>query len=92
MAKAIVTLKLMPSSPEVDLDQIREEVQNNITEFAGKEDSKYELIPVAFGLKALQVMFIMDESIGSTEKLEEQINAIEGVQSVDVTDVRRTIG
>ena len=37
-------------------------------------------------------MFAMDESIGSTDALEEEIKSIHGVNSVDVVDVRRAIG
>jgi translation elongation factor EF-1beta len=34
----------------------------------------------------------MDESIGTTDKLEEKIKQLENVESVETTDVRRTIG
>jgi translation elongation factor EF-1beta len=34
----------------------------------------------------------MDENIGSTESLEGELSTIEGVQNVDVVDVRRAIG
>jgi translation elongation factor EF-1beta len=34
----------------------------------------------------------MDEALGSPDALEETIRGIEGVQSVEVTDVRRAIG
>ena len=49
-------------------------------------------MPVAFGLKALNVTFVMDEKKGSTDALEADLGVIEGVESVEVTDVRRTIG
>ena len=53
---------------------------------------KVEQEPIAFGLKALKLIFVMEESIGSTESLEEDIKKIHGIQSVEVTDVRRAIG
>jgi translation elongation factor EF-1beta len=34
----------------------------------------------------------MDEKKGDTESLEKQISEIEGVQSVECTDIRRIIG
>ena len=34
----------------------------------------------------------MDEKQGSTEPLEEKLSKLKGVQSVNVTDVRRAIG
>ena len=53
---------------------------------------KSEQEPIAFGLKALKITFAMDENKGSTDTLEEDINGIEGVNSVEVVDVRRAIG
>jgi len=91
MAQVVVTLKIMPDSPEVDLSKIEEKVKDKITHFGG-EVGKTEQEPIAFGLKALKLIFVMDESIGSTEKLEEDIKTLKSVQSVDVTDVRRAIG
>jgi len=92
MAQVIITLKIMPSSPEVDLAKITEEIKNKISDFAGPGDMKVEEKPVAFGLKSLNIIFVMDESKGSTDPLEDIISDIEGVQSVEVTDVRRAVG
>ena len=92
MAKVIVTLKIMPTSPEIDLNQLLEKVKAEITAYSGEEEFKVEEKPVAFGLKSLQIMFVMDESKGDTEPLEKKIAEIEGVNSVEVTDVRRAVG
>lgn len=81
----------MPSSVDVDLNKLEEGAKEKISEFGG-EVGKKEVEPVAFGLKALKLIFVMDEGIGSTESLEEQISKIKGVKSVEVTDVRRAIG
>jgi len=91
MAQVIITLKIMPSGVDTDLGKIEEEAKDKISEFGG-EVGKREEEPVAFGLKALKLIFVMDEGLGSTESLEEQISKIKGVQSVDVTDVRRAVG
>lgn len=91
MAKVIVTLKIMPESPETDLAALQEKAEKEITGFDGTV-GKVEIEPIAFGLKALKILFIMEESKGATDPLEEQISAIDGVRSVEVTDVRRAIG
>ena len=91
MANIIVTLKIMPESPEIDLAMTEEQAKEKIKVFGG-DVGKVEEEPIAFGLKALKLIFIMDESIGSTESLEEEIKGLKGVQSVEVTDVRRAIG
>ncbi|MBW3015109.1 elongation factor 1-beta [Candidatus Woesearchaeota archaeon] len=92
MAKAIVTLKIMPISPEVNLEEVQTKALNEIAGFAGETETKIEIEPIAFGLKALKIIFVMDESKGATDPLEEKIQTIEGVQSVEVIDVRRAIG
>ena len=92
MANVIITLKIMPESPETDLDQLAEEAKSYISSFAGAGDMRMEQEPVAFGLKALKLTFVMDESKGSTEELENQISKIGGVNSVEVVDVRRAVG
>lgn len=82
----------MPDSPETDLDKIEEQTKILITEFAGEGEMKTEQEPIAFGLKALKILFVADEAKGSTDELETKINLIEGVSSVETTDVRRAIG
>ncbi|MAG08590.1 elongation factor 1-beta [Candidatus Woesearchaeota archaeon] len=91
MTNVIVTMKIMPSSPDSDLKAIEEEAKKEISEFGG-EVGKTEQEPIAFGLKALMLYFVMDESLGSTEDLEEKVKKIKDVNSVEVPDVRRAIG
>jgi elongation factor 1-beta len=92
MADVVVTMRIMPESPEIDLALMQTKIMSLIDSFAGKGARKTETEPVAFGLKALVIMFVMAESNGSTEGLEKQIETVKGVNSVEVTDVRRTIG
>ena len=93
MAMAIVTLKMMPESPDVDWDQIQTLATAKIDTFVGEQGEKrFTIEPIAFGLKALKIIFVMNEKIGSTEPLEQDLSKIEGVNSVEVIDVRRAIG
>ncbi len=81
----------MPVSPEADLGEIEKKASEMIAGFKG-EVARVETIPIAFGLKALVIHFVMDEKIGSTESLETDISQVEGVNSVEVIDVRRAVG
>ncbi len=92
MANVIITLKIMPESPDVNMDELYSKVEPLIKDFTGEEEFKKEEEPVAFGLKALKIIFVMDESKGSTEELEKKISALDKVNSVDVVDVRRAVG
>jgi elongation factor 1-beta len=71
---------------------IETEAKKRIAEFAGEGDTKTEIEPIAFGLKALKIIFVADEKKGGTDNLEVEINKIPGVNSVEVIDVRRAIG
>jgi len=95
MATAVVTVKIMPESPEINLDELTPKIQAIIREFTERndpQDQKVEIEPIAFGLKAIKIIFAMDEAKGSPDVLEDKMTAIEGVQSYEVTDVRRAIG
>ncbi len=82
----------MPESPDVDLNKIEAEAKEKIKAFSDNEEMKTEQEPIAFGLKAINLTFVMDEDKGSTDPLEEQLKAIEGANSVETIDVRRAIG
>jgi elongation factor 1-beta len=92
MGTAIATLKIMPESPEQDLNSIEKKALKLITEFSDDRQKKVEIIPIAFGLESINITFLMDEKKGGTEELEKKISDIAGVQSVELTDIRRIIG
>jgi len=79
----------MPESVEIDLKALSEKIKAIISKHA--EVAKVDFKPIAFGLKAIEVMAIMDESKGSTEPIENEISKLKGINSVEVTDVRRTV-
>lgn len=91
MAKVVVTMRIMPEDPSVNLDLIKEQATKVITELKG-EVGKLEIQPIAFGLNAVMIYFIRDESLGGTSEIEKKISEIKGVDSAEVTDVRRTVG
>lgn len=92
MANAIVTLKIMPESVEIDLDALETKAKKDIAEFAGQGDTKTEVEPIAFGLKAIKITFVMDEKLGSPDVVAEKIEAYDEVASSEIIDVRRAIG
>ena len=92
MARVVVSLRIMPQSPDVDLSEMETKAKKEIVDFCNSQEFRTEIQPIAFGLKALMILFVMEESIGTTEKLEQKISQLEGVESVEVTDVRRAVG
>jgi len=92
MAVVIVTLKIMPEDPEIDLGELRDKAIQIITEFEGKVTGDPEEEPVGFGLKAVILKFSVDESKGSPDPVAEKIEELEGVKSAQVTMVSRALG
>ncbi len=92
MANVVVTLKIMPESPDTNLELIEKQALIKIKNFAGDKETKTMQEPIAFGLNALKIIFVMNESLGSPDPLVDEINQLEGINSVDVVDVRRAIG
>lgn len=91
MADVILTFRVMPESPDIDLVNLESEVKKALEE----EDCKVlavEVKEVAFGLKSLNVSFARDETKGDTEPVENRVKDLEGVSSVEVTDIRRAVG
>jgi len=90
MAKAILTMKVMPETADIDLGQLEIEATKAIESLGGKV-GKSEKEPIAFGLHSLILMFTADENLGS-EEFEEKVGKLEGVQSAQITDFRRALG
>ena len=92
MARVVVTLRIMPQGTDVNLSKVEEKAKKEIVHFCHSKEFKTNIVQIAFGLKALDILFVMDESKGSTEALEQKISQLDDVESVEVTDVRRAIG
>lgn len=92
MGKAVVTLKVMPESPEIDLEELESFCEEKVESFANPDQIKIKREPVAFGLKALVIQFVMGEDQGNTDELEETLSEHEDVRGAETTDVRRTLG
>lgn len=82
----------MPESPEEDLKRIENEAMQFIVAASDERQKKVEVIPVAFGLESINITFLCDEKKADMEPLQEKISGIAGVQSVEVSDMRRIIG
>ena len=87
MARVVITLKIMPDGIDVNMDDLLERVKGAIPE--GTDVRANEVIPVAFGLKALRMNVVREESMGGTDDIEESITALDGVAQVEVEMVSR---
>ena len=90
MGTALLTIKIMPTSPEVNLEEIKEKAQVVVEENKGRK-CRFEEEPIAFGLKALIMTIALSEDEES-DKVENALSEIEGVSSVELIDYRRVVG
>ncbi len=91
MADLIITMKIMPESPEVDLGAIKTKAMEIISQFECR-GTQTEEEPIAFGLKAIILKFAYPEEKGSTDEMEAKLAEIEGVNSAEVTGLDRALG
>ncbi len=87
MGKVAAKIKVMPNSPEVDLDALQERLEASLPE--GAKINGVEREEVAFGLTALYPTVIVPDDAGGTETVEERFSGVEDVESVQVENVGR---
>jgi len=87
MGKVAAQLKVMPQSPDVDLDALQERLENSLPE--GAKISRVDRDDVAFGLVALLPTVIVPDDAGGSDAVEEAFAQVEGVESVEVEQVGR---
>ncbi len=87
MGEVLTTMKIMPDSPDVDLEAIKATIKDSMPEGAEIHDIAEE--PIAFGLVAVILNFIAEDGEGGSEPVEEMVSGIEGVASIEITGVGR---
>lgn len=87
MGEVLTTMKIMPDSPEEDLEAIKTTIQDSMPEGAKIHEIAEE--PIAFGLVAIILSFITDDGEGGSEPVEEMVSDIPGVASIEITGVGR---
>ncbi len=90
MAIAAIRIKLMPESPDTNLDNAKKAIEEKIIQLDAVLNSIDEE-PIAFGLKALIVTVAWKEE-KDTSILEDAMRNIEGISNVDIIDYRRAFG
>ncbi|MFW6318134.1 MAG: elongation factor 1-beta [Halorubrum sp.] len=87
MGDVAAKIKVMPNSPEVDLDDLQDRLEESLPQ--GAKIRGFQRDDVAFGLVALLPTVIVPDGAGGTEAVEEAFTDVEGVESVSVENVGR---
>lgn len=86
-----IQFKIMPESPDTDLEELKSKIKTTIETFESGVFNGAREEPIAFGLKALIVTIALSEDEES-DTVEKAFEEIEGVSSVELTDYRRVVG
>lgn len=78
MGKISCVYKVMPEDAETDLEQIKSQIRDLLdVQDMGEEE-------VAFGLKGVKVSTITTDEEGGTDAVEEKLEQLENVQSIEL--------
>lgn len=83
MGSVAITFRIMPDDPEANLEVIKSGVRKTLE--GSLRDLKEQ--PVAFGLKAILAIAVVNDAAGGSDQLEQSLAAIPGVGSVETVDV-----
>jgi len=84
----IAKIKIMPSSPDADLEKLKEKIKAAIPGDTKLCEMGEE--PIAFGLKAIMAVVTVGDVEGGTDRVEEAFAKVEGVESVQIISLDRT--
>lgn len=93
MGNAIVTFKIMPESPETDIESVESAAIKVVTEAGCKGESKTQVEPLAFGLKQIKLLSMFEvKDDNDFEGIAEKLAEIEGVQSAEMLSADLAMG
>jgi elongation factor 1-beta len=81
MGDVAIILKIMPDSPEVDLEALKAAIRGAVP----VQDLVEE--PIGFGLSAIKVAVVVPDSEGAPDRVEESLRGLEGVGSAEIVSL-----
>lgn len=81
MGDVLCTIKVMPDGADVDIEELKKNIQEAI------QPEAIEVQDLAFGLKEVIVKKILSDQSGGTDETEQKLGSLPNVQSVEVIEV-----
>jgi elongation factor 1-beta len=88
MAEILAEIKILPQTPEDNLEDLIKTIKAKIVSF---KVHKIERKPIAFGLEAIHLTVILPDASGGTTPIEQVLTGIDGISEIEVVSVRRLL-
>jgi len=82
MGDVALILRVMPESPEVDLEALKVEIKSVLP---GVQQIVEE--PIGFGLKALKLVVVVTDQGGETDAVEGKLSGLSGVERAEIVEL-----
>ncbi len=89
MGKVIIKARVMPENLEVNVDSLKEKIKQAISKHG--EFGRAVDVPIAFGLRAIEISFVLEDKGGVMTEVEDSIKELEGVGSFEIIDMTRAL-
>ncbi|MFX1311455.1 MAG: elongation factor 1-beta [Promethearchaeota archaeon] len=81
MGEFIALIDVIPEETDVNFEELVSNLKKVIPDTCNIE--RYDILPVAFGLKKVRVRVRYPEEWGGTDKLEELFGIVNGIQGIE---------
>ncbi|MCU0631250.1 MAG: elongation factor 1-beta [Methanoregulaceae archaeon] len=82
MGDVALILRVMPESPEVDLEALKSEIKRILPRVQQIVEE-----PIGFGLKALKLVVVVSDQGGETDAVEGKISGLKGVERAEIVEL-----
>ena len=82
-----VKMRITPADITSDLEAVKEKLSHIVEKYGRVYIA--EIKPIAFGLKSLETLLLLDDSVGGIDEIEKELKKLKDVSQVDILEITR---